>query len=189
MRLRPAIYRRHARERREPVDEIGVALAPHPRVHASHRRAHYQSQVVHAESLGQQLALRVDHVVVGVFGEARVHAVARLARLAVAHVVGDDDEVLARVERLPGAEELTGIRSAHEAGARAGGAVQDEHGIPHDALGVPLGLAQRDVMDAQVGERLAALELEVVNDVIASRDGALCAGRRRGGDETGGECD
>ena len=81
---------------------------PQPGVHAAHRRAHHQPQVVHLQAFRQQPVLGLDHVVVAVAREPRAQAVARLARLAVADVVGQDDEVLRGVERLAGAEQLAG---------------------------------------------------------------------------------
>ena len=57
-----------------------------------------------------QPMLGLDHVDVAVARELRAQPVARLARLAVADVVGQDDEVLRGVERLPGPEQLAGER-------------------------------------------------------------------------------
>ena len=61
--------RRQARERHQRVHEVRIALAPQPGVHAAHRRAHHEPQVVDAEALGDQPVLRLDHVVVAVARE------------------------------------------------------------------------------------------------------------------------
>ena len=48
------------------------------------------------------------------FGNLRVHAVARLARLAVSDAVGQNDVVLGGVEQLSRPEQLAAERAAHE---------------------------------------------------------------------------
>ena len=78
----PGDLHREAGERQEGVHEVGVLLAPHPGVHASHRRAHHEPQMVHTQPFGEQPILRGDHVVVGVPREARVQPVARLGGFA-----------------------------------------------------------------------------------------------------------
>ena len=60
----------------------------------------------------------------------------------MADVVGQDDEVLADVERLPRHEELAGEAAAGELRARAAGAVHDQHGVAHDTLRVLLRRAE-----------------------------------------------
>jgi len=49
--------------------------------------------------------LRANHVVIGVPGKLHAEAVGGLAGLAVADVVGQDDEVFFDIKRLVGAEE------------------------------------------------------------------------------------
>ena len=105
-RLRRADLGRQTRERHQRVHERRIARGPHPGVHPAHGRAHHQAQVVHAQPLGYEPVLRFDHVDVAVTGEFGAQAVTRFARSAVADVVGQDDEVLRGVERLPRAEQL-----------------------------------------------------------------------------------
>ena len=62
--------------------------------------------MVHLEPFGEERVMRSHHVVVRVLREARVQAVARLARLAVPDAVGQDDEVSRRIENLSRAEQL-----------------------------------------------------------------------------------
>ena len=83
----------------------------------------------HAEVLGDEAVLRVDHVVVVVSGEARAQAVRGLRGLPGADRVGKDDEVAAGVERLSGPEELAGERRGEQARARSRGAVEDQDGL------------------------------------------------------------
>ena len=61
--------------------------------------------MIHAEAFGEQPMFRLDHVAIAVVRKSRVQAVARLARLAVADAVGQDDEEAADVEQLIRAEE------------------------------------------------------------------------------------
>ena len=68
--------------------------------------------MVDAESLRHEPMLGFHHVGVSVVWKLRVQAVARLARLAVADIVREDDEELRDVERLAGSEQLTGERSS-----------------------------------------------------------------------------
>ena len=52
-----------------------------------------------------------------------MHLIARLARLAVADVVWEDDKKLGRIERLPSAEKFAGKFGPDELCATAGSAV------------------------------------------------------------------
>jgi hypothetical protein len=169
-------FRRRARERYESVDERRIALAPHPRVHAPHRRPHHQPQVIDAEPFAEQLVLRVDHVSVRVLRESRVQPVTRLARLAMPDAVREDDVVLRCVEELARPEQLAAERPTREAAARPRRAVQYDDRVPNDARCVALWLSERDVVNPQLRQRLAALELEVANDIIGAGE-CLRAGR------------
>ena len=113
-----------------------MALAPHPGVHAAHRRAHHQAQVIDAQPFGEQAVLRFDHVGVAVLRKLRAQAVAGLGGLAVADAVGQHDEVARGVERLARAKQLAGELGPDELRAAAAGAVPDEHGVAHDSLGI-----------------------------------------------------
>jgi hypothetical protein len=139
-RLRPENLRRQAGQRHQRIHEIGVTFAPHPGLHAAHRRAHDQPQVIHPEALGEQPVLRIHHVVVAIAREFRAQAIAGLRRLAVADAVGHHDEVLVRVQDLPGAEQFAGEFGADELRTTAARAVSDEHGVAHDALRILCGL-------------------------------------------------
>src|SRR5262245_42416900 len=123
--------------------------------------------MIHLEPFGQQSVLRRDHVVVGVTRKSRAQAAAGLRRLAVADAIGQDDEILRRVEHLPGAEEPASELVRQKARARAPRAVQDENGVARDARSVALQLAYRAVMQLQFGQRLSAVEFEIADDEIA----------------------
>ncbi len=108
-----------------------------------------------------------DHVGVFVLRKAGVEAVAGLAGFSVADVVGQDDEVLGRVEQLAGTEEHAGEYRPQKSRSAAAGAVKDEDGVGGVSAGVFDRLAERGVVDADFGEGLAGLEMEVVDDEIA----------------------
>jgi hypothetical protein len=91
-----------------------------------------------------------------------------LAGLAGAERVGKDDEVAVRVERLAGAEQLAGERGVEHAGAAARGAVQHEHRLAGR-------LAERRVVQLQLGQHLAGVEAEVLRDPVASVAGGRSA--------------
>src|SRR5688500_7478225 len=85
-------------------------------------------------------------------------------------VVGQDDEVPGRVERLPRTKQLAGEVASRELAARAAGAVHDEHRVPDDSLGVLPGRAERAVVDPQLRQRLAGREPKVLDDEVPLDD-------------------
>ncbi len=147
--------------------------------------------MIHAESLGEQLVLGVDHVVVRVLREPRVHSVAWFARPSMSDAVGEHDEIVGGIEQLPRTEQLTAERLAQESASRPGSAMQYQHGVPHQTRSVAARLAERDVVDAKVLERLAAREPEVVNRVVLARGRPtpLCLGGYSDQIREGGERD
>src|SRR5205814_202322 len=121
-----------------------------------HRRSHYQTQMIHAEPLRQELVLRVDHVVVRVLWKTRMQLITGLTRFSVANAVRQDHEVARRVEQLPGSEQLTAEGATGEAAARARGSVEHDHRVAYDAGTIAARLTKRQVMDAERGHRLPA---------------------------------
>ena len=119
------------------------------------------------EAVMHERVLERDHVVVVVMREARVHPVARLRGFSVADVVGKDDVIARGIEKPAGREEHVGELRPEELMPVAAGAVHDEHGVRHMALGVADGRAQRRVVDADLGHRLAGPEVEIVGEEIA----------------------
>ncbi len=155
-----------------------MPLAPHPGVHAAHRRAHDQPQVIDLQSFGEQAVLRFDHVGVAVLRKLRAQAVAGFGGLAVPDAVGQHDEVASGVERLSGAKQLTRELGPDELRAAAAGAVTDEHGIAHDALGVLLRCAQRPIVNPQFRQRFAVREMEIAQHEVAFDRGRVVGGLR-----------
>ena len=123
--------------------------------------------MIYFQAIGDELVFGFDHVGIAVIRKLRMHAVTGFARLAVAEVVGQDDEVLLGIEQLTFAEQLAGESGHIELFSTAGGAMHDEHCITDHALFVALRLAHRAVVDFQFRQRGAVVEMEIVNDVIA----------------------
>src|SRR6185503_9824750 len=117
--------------------------------------------MTHTKMLSQQPELRFDHIVVVVAGELCPQSVTWLARAAVADPIGEDDEELGGVEGLAGSVELVRELRGKELAAAAPGSVQDQHGVGGAAAGVATQLAEREVVDAKLGQRLARAEFEV----------------------------
>ncbi len=158
---------RQAGQRHQRVHKPRVALAPQPRLHAAHRGAYHQTQVVYAEPLRQQPMLRAHHIVVGVARKARTQAVAGLARTAVPDAIGKDEEVARRVEQLPRAEQDARELVAQKGLPSPTRAMQEQHRVPRDPRRVAGQCAERSVVQPQLRQPLAALEGEVVDQEVA----------------------
>src|SRR5271169_6300602 len=85
--------------------------------------------MANAEAFCYQAVLRRDHIAVVVARKFRPHTVGRLGRFSVADGVGQHYEVLARVQRLTWTKQFTPEGGSKQAGARAGGAMKDQHGM------------------------------------------------------------
>ena len=79
-----------------------------------------------------------------------------LVERAVADAVGQDDVVAADVERLPGPEQLVGELRLEKLASAAAGAVQHHDRVDDASGGIAPGRAERRVVDAQLGQGLAA---------------------------------
>src|SRR5689334_20216027 len=144
-------------------------------MHAAHRSAQDESQMVHAEPLREQAVVRGDHVVVIVLWETRVQAVAGLRGFSVADAVGKNDVVTRGVQKLARAEKFTRKNGREELMPGATGAVQDQNRVGDASLRVLCGLAQCRVMQTQLGQRFARPKLKILRDKVALR-----GSRRRG---------
>ena len=141
--------------------------------------------MVHAQALSEKLVLRRDHVAVVVLGKVRVQAVARLARFSVANVVGQDDEVTRGIEKLSGTEEDVSKLRGEELMSCPAGAVENEDDVGDFAARIFCRFAEGRVVQAELGERLAGLEMEVVGDVVAFGGSGLRRSWRLGGAQSG----
>ena len=168
--------------RHQRIHHLRIALAPDPAVHAAHRIADHQPQMLDAEPLGDEPILRVDHVGIVVFRKPGLQAVGGLQRFAVADAVGNDDVVFARIERLAGSEHLAGEARRQHRCRRAAGAVQHQHRLAGRR-------AHGGVVQLQLRHGLAGVELEILRDPVAllwrgivrrhRRDRYQCKGSRQ----------
>lgn len=145
-------------------------------MHRAHRGAHHQLERGEPEPLGDELVLQPHHVGVAVLRKLHAQAVTRLARLAVADVVGQDDEVLLGIERLAFPEQPPAIRGAQEPNARSAGAVQDQDAVTHHAVGVLPRRAHGPVVNLHRRQAFAAAEREIARDEIAFDRRRECCG-------------
>src|ERR1044071_2408066 len=107
------------------------------------------------------------HVVVTVVRETSVQSVTRLARLTMPDSVRQNEVVLRRVQQLPGTEEHTGKLAGHELSSRPSGAMQDQHGVAHNACRVPDRFAESTIVELQLGQRFTAFESECPDRKVA----------------------
>ena len=98
----------------------------------------------------------------------------------MADAVGQDEEILRRVEELAGPEEDPGEVLREEGLARPGRAVQEEDRVRGGSLAVFPESADRPVVNPDLRQRLSGRELEIAQDEVA-RDRV----RVRGGGEQG----
>jgi hypothetical protein len=132
-----------------------MQFAPQPGVHSAHRRSHHQSRVIHAKAFGEQSVIRLHHVEVTVTWEFGVHAVAGLARLAVADPVRQHNEKFCRVERLIFSKQFAGKFRANKLRAAAGSPVHDQNRIGRFALRVFLRFSKCPIMETQLRQCFA----------------------------------
>src|SRR5467141_4798035 len=144
-------------------------------MHAAHRCAEDQAQMVYGEALAEKLVVSGNHVVIVVLREVSMQPVAWLRRFPVTNAVGKNDVVAIRIEKLPGSEELPGKLRLEELLSRAAGAVENQDGVCDAALRVAHRLAKRHVVQSQFRQRLARPEFEILDDEIAFG----CCGKRR----------
>src|SRR6516162_10090340 len=129
---------RLAGDRHYPIHQVGVHLGPHPGVHAAHRAADDQPQMGDIEAFGDQPIAGFDHVMVAVVRKFPLEPVGGLARSATPDRVRHDHEILRRIERLAGGEQLVCKARAQPIGTGAGVALQQQHAVDDLARSVSL---------------------------------------------------
>ena len=122
--------------------------------------------MIDLQTVGQQPVLGLDHILISVARELGVHAVAGLARSPSAETVGQDDVVSVGVKKLARAKQFAGEGRGQHGLAGTGGAVEHENGVDDTSVGAPPRLTQRNVMKLEVGQHLAALEAEAVDEPV-----------------------
>ena len=117
--------------------------------------------MIDVEALDQHGVLGGDHVVIVVLREVHAQAVGRLARFAVADVVGQNDVELRDIERLAGPEKHVGKDRVEQGMGIAAGAVEQQDCVISVAGCIAVRLAQSQVVQLQLGEGFTAAEVEV----------------------------
>src|SRR5258706_4708769 len=98
------------------------------------------------------------------------------------NAIREDQEILRRIERLPGAEKLTGEFRADELRTAPSGAMQDEYRIAHHPVLVAPRLSDGAVMNPQLGQHVAGGELKIPECEIPLRRLGILSRRRGGAD-------
>src|SRR5215469_5520062 len=158
---------RLARERHNPVHQVGIGLSPQPAMHTAHRAADHQPQMADAEPLGDKAVTAVNHVAIAVMREVALQPVRRFRGAAAADRVLHDDEIVARVERLAGAVEVVGEARPQPVLASAGIALQQQHAVDDLPRRVPARHAHRPVVQLEFGQHLTAGKAVVLQDEVA----------------------
>ena len=141
--------------------------------------------MVYTKPFLHELALKRNHVCVFITRKVRAHAIARLRGFSVTHIVWENEEIFARIEQLPRTEQLTGEDRPKELLPAAARTMENQNRVRSAAVRILLGLADRRIVHADFGQRLAGPETEVANDVIsfARRRPSGCRRLRLGGYE------
>ena len=98
-----------------------------------------------------------------------MHAIAGLARFAMADSVRKYDKKLGRFEWLILSEKFTGKLRANKLRAAAGRSMHNENDVSSLAFGVCVDLADRSIVNSQFRQCFTGGESEVANVVIAFR--------------------
>jgi hypothetical protein len=119
-------------------------------------------EVVDPKRRGDELVLQIDNVAIAVFGEVCLQSIARLARLAVANVVREDQVVAARIQWPARIEQRAHIGWATERQTIGSRPVQEENCIVDVSSGVAMRFAERRIVDTQTSEGLFVAEFVIL---------------------------
>src|SRR6185437_8640467 len=97
----------------------------------------------------------------------RAQAIARLAGFPVTNIVGKDDEVPARVQKLSWPEKKLGKYWAEKTPTAAARAVKNEYRVIDSARRIFLRLAECVVVHANLGQHLPGFEMKIVQHQVA----------------------
>jgi hypothetical protein len=132
--------------------------------------------MVDVETVEEHGVLGGDHIVVVVVRKVHPQTIGRLAGFPVADVVRQDNVELRDVERLAGAEENIGKDRIEQGMGVAARSMEKQDSVVRVSCGIPVGLAERKIVQLQVGERFADPEAEIPDDVSAVLDRPLRVG-------------
>ncbi len=123
--------------------------------------------MIDVEAVHQHGVLGGDHVVIVVLREVHAQAIGRLARFAVADVVGKNDVEPGDVEGLAGPEEHVGKDRVKKRMRVPPSSVQQQDRVIGMAGCIAMRLTQREVVEFQLRDRFTATEVEILDDVVA----------------------
>src|ERR1039458_8243322 len=95
-----------------------------------------------------------------------MQAVARRAGFSVAHIVRQNEVILARVQQLPWPKQHTGEYRTQKLVSRASRAMKDQNGIGCAPAGVLHRCAERGVVHPQLRDGFARLKAKIVDDKV-----------------------
>src|SRR5262245_27666041 len=122
--------------------------------------------MVHAQALGDETEVRLDHGAVAVVRASRGQTVARFAPPAIADPIWQHDEMRAGIEQLTISEQLAGEFVADELCSCAARAMQDEDGVADEPLRVAHGPAERTIVQPKLRQRFTGRESESCENEI-----------------------
>jgi hypothetical protein len=119
--------------------------------------------MVDVEPEGQKLIVGGDHIDITVMRESGVQPITGLAGFSMADAIREDDVILCGIKELTRTEQDSCKLIRYKLRAGAAGSVEDEHGIINPTACVPMGRAQRSVVQAQFGQDFAILKMELAD--------------------------
>ena len=123
-------------------------------MHAAHGIADDQAPMPDPETFGDQAIVRLHMVVVSELRELRLEPVRRLRRRPGAKGIRQDDEIFGGIQQLAGTEQLARELGCQLRGTRTTRAVQHQDGLA-------LGIADRRVAEADLGQHFAGVKAEI----------------------------
>ena len=120
-------------------------------MHAAHRSAEYQPQVVNAEPFFKHLMLGRNHVVVVILGKPSVQSIAGFTGFAMADAIVKNNEVAVNIEQLPGTKNYICKLWLKKLPSGSPGTVKDEDSVGDASLRIANRLAECQIMQAQLG--------------------------------------
>src|ERR1041385_7707691 len=109
-------------------------LAPNPRMHAAHRSAHHEPEMIHLQAVDEQPVLGVDHVEITVMRKPRMQAVARFAGFSMADAVRQNEKIFFSIEKLAAPEKFAGKFRPQKLCPGPRGPMQNQNGVASDTV-------------------------------------------------------
>ena len=118
---------RRGGHRHQRIHIAGIGLTHNPGLHATHRVAHHQTEMLDPKTIMHELVFGIDNVGVVVMGEFHPQAVRGLGRVPATKNIGNDYVIFVCIERLARTEQRAGEIRGQQAFAGLERAMKDEH--------------------------------------------------------------